>query len=90
MPQLRGGRGGDSRGDRALELDGVPGGFIQASATQLRELQERDLSGENVVALFLDGKTFADATMVVALGITMSGEKRFLGFVETPPRMRKC
>ena len=25
VPQLRGGRGGDSRGDRALELDGVPG-----------------------------------------------------------------
>ena len=82
MPQLRGGRGGDSRGDRALEFDGVPG-FIQASAAQLRAFQERDLSGEDVVAVFLDGKTFADATMVIALGITLSGEKRFLGFVET-------
>ena len=57
--------------------------FIQASATKLRELQERDLSGEDVVALVLDGKTFAEATMVVALGITMTGDKRFLGFVET-------
>ena len=36
-----------------------------------------------MVAVFLDGKTFADATMVIALGITMAGEKRFLGFVET-------
>ena len=35
------------------------------------------------VALVLDGKTFAESTMVVALGITMAGEKRFLGFVET-------
>ena len=35
------------------------------------------------MAEFLDGKTFADATMVIALGITMAGEKRFLGFVET-------
>ena len=35
------------------------------------------------MALVLDGKTFADATMVIALGITLSGEKRFLGFVET-------
>ena len=43
----------------------------------------RDLSGEDVVAMVLDGKTFADATMVVALGITLSGDKRFLGFVET-------
>ena len=62
-------------------------------------MQERDLSGEDLVVLFLDGKTFADATMVVALGITLSGEKRFLGFVETDtenervlsiePRLRK-
>ena len=35
------------------------------------------------MAIVLDGKTFAEATMVIALGITMTGEKRFLGFVET-------
>ena len=35
------------------------------------------------MALVLDGKTFAESTMVVALGITMTGDKRFLGFVET-------
>lgn len=57
--------------------------FVEASAAKLRELQERDLSDEDVVAMLVDGKTFADAMMVVALGITMSGEKRFLGFVET-------
>ena len=69
----------------AIWLSGstVSRGFIQASAAKLRELQERDLSREDVVALVLDGKTFADATMVIALGITLSGEKRFLGFVET-------
>ena len=33
--------------------------------------------------VFLDGKSFAQDTLVVALGLTMSGEKRFLGFVET-------
>ena len=57
--------------------------FIQASAAKLQELRERDLSGEDVVAVFLDGKTFAGTTLVVALGITLSGEKRFPGFVET-------
>ena len=69
----------------AIGLSGstVSRAFIQASATKLRELQERDLSGEDVVAIVLDGKTFAEATMVVALGITMTGDKRFLGFVET-------
>ena len=69
----------------AIGLSGstVSRAFIQASATKLRELQERDLSGEDVVALVLDGKTCAEATMVVALGITMTGDKRCLGFVET-------
>jgi len=66
-----------------LSSSTVSRSFIRASAAKLREVQERDLAGEDVVALFLDGKTFADATMVVALGITLSGEKRFLGFVET-------
>ncbi len=66
-----------------LSSSTVSRGFIQASAAQLRAFQERDLSDEDVVAVFLDGKTFADATMVIALGITMAGEKRFLGFVET-------
>ena len=43
----------------AIGLSGstVSRAFIQASATTLRELQERDLSGEDVVALVLDGKT---------------------------------
>ena len=70
---------------RAIGLSGstVSRAFIQASATKLRELQERDLSGEDVVALVLDGKTFAEAPMVVALGITMTGGNRFLGVVET-------
>jgi transposase-like protein len=66
-----------------LSSSTVSRSFIQASAATLREFQERDLSGEDVVALFLDGKAFADSTMVIALGITISGEKRFLGFVET-------
>ena len=69
----------------AIGLSGstVSRGFIEASAAKLRELQERDLSGEDVVAVVLDGKTFADATMVIVLGITIAGEKRVLGFVET-------
>lgn len=63
--------------------------FIEVSATKLRELQERDLRGEDIVVLVLDGKTFAEETMVVALGITISGDKRFLGFVETDTESEK-
>ncbi len=82
MPQLRVG-GGIGPGAIGLSSSTVSRGFVEASAAKLREMQERDLSGEDVVAMVLDGKTFADATMVVVLGITLSGDKRFLGFVET-------
>jgi transposase-like protein len=57
--------------------------FKRASAKKLAELAERDLSGHDVVGLFLDGKTFGDDTMVIALGITIKGEKVVLGFVQT-------
>ena len=69
----------------AIGLSGssVSRAFVQASAAQLRAFQERELSAEDYVALFLDGKTFAEATMVIALGITITGEKRLLGFIET-------
>jgi len=66
-----------------LSSSSVSREFVKASAAQLRAFQERELSGEEYVALFLDGKTFADATMVIALGVTIQGDKRFLGFVET-------
>jgi transposase-like protein len=57
--------------------------FQRASARKLAELQERDLSGYDVVGLWLDGKTFGDDEMVIALGVTLSGEKVVLGFVQT-------
>ncbi len=41
------------------------------------------MSELDILAIFLDGKTFADMTMVVAVGITLTGEKQVLGFVET-------
>ena len=72
-----------------LSSSTVSRGFVEVSAAKLRELQDRDLSGDDLVAMCLDGKTFADATMVVALGLTLSGEKRFLGFVETDAENEK-
>ena len=69
-------------GSIGLSSSTVSRRFVQASAEQLRALQERDLSGEDIVAIFLDGKAFAEDTMVLALGITMGGQKRMLGFVQ--------
>jgi putative transposase len=57
--------------------------FTKATARKLKAFQERDLSEHDVVAVFLDGKTFAEDEMVIALGVTMTGDKHFLGFVQT-------
>lgn len=56
--------------------------FIRASHKQLKALQERDLSGHDIVAIVIDGKTFAEDDLIVALGITIEGQKVVLGFVE--------
>ena len=57
--------------------------YIAATARKLQALQERRLDGYTFVALVLDGKTFADDTMVTALGLTVEGAKVLLGFTET-------
>jgi len=76
-------------GALGLSSSSVSRAFVEASAGKLKEFQERDLSKDHYVALFLDGKTFSDATLVIALGVTSRGEKRFLGFVETDTENEK-
>jgi transposase-like protein len=57
--------------------------FIRASSKRLKEFIERDLSPYDCVAIVMDGKSFAENGIVIALGITITGEKIPLGFVET-------
>lgn len=57
--------------------------YICASARKLKELLERRLDSHEMVAVFLDGKTFAEDQMVIGVGITLSGKKVILGFVQT-------
>jgi len=67
----------------------VSGQFIDASGAQLKRLHERDLSELDMVAMFLDGKSFAENQMVIALGVTTAGNKVILGFVETDTENKK-
>jgi len=57
--------------------------FIKASAASLKAFQERDISKLDIITLFIDGKRFAEDEMVIALGVTVEGEKHILGFVQT-------
>ena len=56
--------------------------FIKASAQKLKQFQDRSLAQYDLVALFIDGKTFADQEMIIALGVTTEGDKIPLGFVQ--------
>ncbi len=62
--------------------------FQCATRRRLRALHERWLGGEQIVAVVLDGKTFAADAMVVAVGVWTTGEKRILGFVQTATENR--
>ena len=64
--------------------------FIEATSKKLREFQERDLSSYDLTALWIDGKRFAQDMLVVALGVTMEGEKVPLGFVQTGTENEKA
>jgi len=66
-----------------LKASTVSRRFVRASAKKLKELMERGLKGLDIIALILDGKTFQDDEMIVALGITMKGHKVVVGFVQT-------
>jgi len=57
--------------------------LIRASARKLERLMMRDLSGLDLVAVFLDGRSLAEDSVVIAVGIMPSGEKALLGFVQT-------
>ena len=63
--------------------------FIRASAKRLETFLNRDLSMHDIVAIFIDGKFFAENELVIALGVTITGEKVVLGFVETSTENHK-
>ena len=57
--------------------------YVKATARKLAQFQERSLASHDLVALFLDGKSFADEQIIIALGVTLDGQKIPLGFVQT-------
>lgn len=74
----------------ALSSSSVSRRFIRASAKKLRKLDERRLDDAAWIALVLDGKTFAGDQIVIALGVTTTGEKRILGLVQTATENKRA
>ena len=63
--------------------------FIQASAKKLKAFQDRDLSKHEIIVIFMDGKYFSENEMIIALGVTLGGEKVVLGAIESGTENQK-
>lgn len=53
--------------------------FVKATAEQMREFLEKDLSGLDLIAIFIDGIEFKGHLLVVAMGLDRDGRKHVLG-----------
>ncbi len=53
--------------------------FIRCSGDKLKQLQTRSLARQDIVAIFIDAKRYADDGIMVGLGVTIEGKKIVLG-----------
>ena len=73
-----------------LDKSTVSRRFIRASAHALQQFHARRHDDREWLVLLLDGKTFAEDQVVIALGVTPTGEKRVLGLVQTATENKRA
>ena len=57
--------------------------FKQQTTKTLKQFYNRSLLPYNIVCIFIDGKRFAEDGLMVALGVTLEGDKVFLGIEQS-------
>ena len=72
----------DVSGGLGLSKSSVSEAFVKVSRGALDEINSRDLSVYKFASIMVDGVGFGDRTVIVALGITIEGEKLVLGLRE--------
>ncbi len=65
-----------------LSASNVSRQFVRASGRRLKDLMERELSSYDIVAILIDGKSFSQDDLIVAVGVPMEGPRIILGFIE--------
>jgi transposase-like protein len=65
-----------------VKKSSVSRAWIKASAAKVEKLLSRDIGLLDIVAVFIDGKRFAEKGVVVALGVASDGKKYVLGIFE--------
>ena len=67
-----------------LSSSSVSRRYVKGTAIKLAQFQERSLEGYDLVALFLDGKSFADEEIIIALGfVHLRGGQEGTGRAQT-------
>jgi transposase-like protein len=72
-----------------IKKNSVSRSFIKSTSEKLKALTQRDLSQDDIVAIFIDGKCFADTDFIIALGVNIKGQKKILGFIESGTENQK-
>jgi putative transposase len=57
--------------------------WIKSSQKQLEKLRTRSLTELGIIAVFIDGKRFKKLGVVIALGVSRSGQKHVLGIYQS-------
>ena len=57
--------------------------FIEESSEELKKFEQRDLGNYNFIGLIIDGKHLSKEQIILAMGLTESGQKIILGAVQS-------
>jgi len=66
-----------------LSQSSISRNYISESSKALETYESRDLGHYDFIGLMIDGKYLAKEQIVIAMGITLSGDKLLLGFIQT-------
>jgi transposase-like protein len=67
----------------SLSASTVSRRYIRASERKLKELMERNLGRYDFIAVVIDGKSFGEDGIIMAVGITTEGKKVLLGMIQS-------
>lgn len=70
-------------GALSLSASTVSRRYIRASSKKLQELMERRLEGYDFIGIVMDGKRFGEDGIIMAVGVTITGEKMILGIIQS-------
>ena len=72
----------ESAGSIGTTRSSISRRVVSATNGKLKSFENRSLADFPVVAVFIDGTSFGDDQMIIALGVGLDGSKKVLGFTQ--------